>query len=127
MTRSYNIPWHGRAALTLVVAAALAVLAGASAMRGNGERTPAAGEAACARIDPADEQTRRECWEKLFTTTLDREGMEAAFNLITSLYEAEPTFTEGCHGYTHRIGERAYQLFADRQDIALSPKTSYCG
>lgn len=70
---------------------------------------------------------KQQCWEKLIEDTLEDKGLDNAFNLVDSLYKAEPQFASDCHNFTHRLGEKAYQLFSQKQNIKLSSKATYCG
>lgn len=70
---------------------------------------------------------KQQCWEKLIEDTLKDKGLDTAFNLVDSLYSSEPQFASDCHGFVHLLGEKAYELFSQKQDIKLSSKVTYCG
>jgi len=71
--------------------------------------------------------SKQKCWEDLIEETLGNEGLESAFNLVDYLYTNEPIFASDCHGFTHQLGVKAYQLFSQNQNIKLTSKASYCG
>jgi len=63
------------------------------------------------------------CWEDVIEATLKNKGVDAAFDVVASIYDTHPD----CHGYVHLIGEEAYRLFSQGNEIALTSKTAYCG
>ena len=71
------------------------------------------------------EKTR--CWENLLRQTFQARGSGAAFDVLAELYASDSNFREECHGFTHILGEEAYQRFKNQEPIVASPKTSYCG
>lgn len=79
----------------------------------------------CANI--ADLAQKQQCWEKSIEDLLNTKGLDAAFSLVDYLYSSEPQFASDCHSFTHLLGEKAYQLFAQKQQIKLSSKATYCG
>lgn len=68
-----------------------------------------------------------QCWDDLMDYTLEREGLDSAFVLMDNLFQSEPTFVANCHGFAHKLGEKAYTYFATNQQFSLPNKTSYCG
>lgn len=74
-----------------------------------------------------DSSERLSCWEDLIEKTLSKKGLGEAFNLIGSLYEGNQVFAQDCHGYVHLLGEKAYELFSQNKEVAVSQKSSYCG
>lgn len=68
-----------------------------------------------------------QCWEDLIDSTLKTQGIHQTFEIVEKLYTTESVFASDCHSYVHKIGEKAYKLFSQHQNFALSPKTSYCG
>lgn len=76
----------------------------------------------CARSGIAEQQ----CWEDVMEQYLRRFGVEGAFSFLVHLYDTQPSFGPVCHDLTHRIGERAYDLFARGVRVQVSPKTAYC-
>ncbi len=77
-------------------------------------------------VDCTQERTVQ-CWEKMMLDTLDRDGVEAALNQVLYLSETEPLFLNDCHGYSHLIGEKAYELYAEHRNFDLTPATALCG
>lgn len=71
--------------------------------------------------------SKQQCWENLIEDTLEREGLDSAFNLVEQLYSSEPIFASDCHGFTHLLGQKAYELFSKNQQFNVSDKVSYCG
>lgn len=67
------------------------------------------------------------CWEKVIDSTLKRDGMNQAFEIVEKLYQEDPIFVSNCHDFVHLIGERTYKLFSENRQFNLSSKTSYCG
>lgn len=59
--------------------------------------------------------------------TLEEDGLDKAFVLMDHLFQTEPEFVAGCHGFAHLLGEATYDRFSTRQEFTPSPKTSYCG
>lgn len=79
----------------------------------------------CEGISPLSD--KQQCWENLIDSVLKKRGVDAALTVIADLYSEEPQFASDCHGYTHELGEAAYQLFSEHKDFKLSAKTSFCG
>lgn len=71
--------------------------------------------------------SKQQCWEDLIEETLEREGLDSAFNLVDQLYSSEPIFASDCHGFAHLLGQKAYELFSKNQRFNVSDKASYCG
>ena len=67
-----------------------------------------------------------EGWEKLILSTFEDKGLDASFDVLSSVYNKEPSFSAYCHDITHRIGEATYFLFAKNEDFTVTPKTAYC-
>ncbi|MEK7517798.1 MAG: hypothetical protein AAB583_04570 [Patescibacteria group bacterium] len=67
------------------------------------------------------------CFEGLIDKTLKDKGLSSAFEVLAILYQKDPQFASSCHDFVHKLGEKAYGLFASKQDFQLSDKSSYCG
>lgn len=67
------------------------------------------------------------CWQDAFSQALDQQGIDAVFQVFSSLYDADADFRQNCHGITHTIGQQAYKKFKNHEYVGSSPKTSYCG
>lgn len=76
----------------------------------------------CKNIEGSQEQ----CWLDLLELVFLENGLDATFDVFSQLHDAEPAFATSCHDFGHRLGEMAYGLFFQRNDFALTPKTSYC-
>jgi hypothetical protein len=59
-------------------------------------------------------------------STFEDKGLDASFDVLSRLYNEEPSFSAFCHDITHRIGEAAYFLFSRNENFAVTPKTAYC-
>jgi plastocyanin len=72
-------------------------------------------------------ENKTKCWEDIIEETLDKKGLNSAFELLADLYGSYPKFASDCHSFAHKIGIAAYEKFAKSQDIELTSKTYYCG
>ena len=78
--------------------------------------------------DSQSENTQRLlCWQDAVDAALSSKGVDAAFDIVARLSAEYPEFAGQCHGFTHLIGEAAYQLFRDGKKIEISQQASYCG
>ena len=73
------------------------------------------------------EAVQQHCWERMVQDTVQKQGIDPALTLISTLYNSSPSFTASCHGYAHKIGEQAYRLFVRKIPFAVTDKTKYCG
>ncbi len=87
----------------------------------------AAGQSSVTNIDCATVGQTPQCWQKQIDAALKDKGLDAAFSLLADFYQTQPAFAQECHAYAHTLGQKAYQLFAQKKDVALSAKSSYCG
>ncbi len=60
----------------------------------------------------------------MIASTLEQEGLDAAFLELKRIHESNPLFAKACHNYAHDIGLKSYQIFGP--EIELSEKTSWC-
>lgn len=74
-----------------------------------------------------DASAKTRCFEAAIDERLKTRGLDAAFDLLASLYATEPVFAASCHDFAHTLGREAYRQFAAKQDVAISTKASYCG
>jgi plastocyanin len=65
-------------------------------------------------------------WENMIKSSIVEGGIIGAFNMYAKLYESEPVFAENCHGYTHIIGQGAYEMYKNNIDLDVDDKVSYC-
>jgi len=72
-----------------------------------------------------DEQ-KVSCWQEQLDQTIKHQGLPPAFDLFAKLFVSEPVFAENCHGYTHRLGEEAYEQFSKNQDFPVTQQVAYC-
>lgn len=77
--------------------------------------------------DTADTGKNLQCWQKAIGQQLQANNLDSAFAALDAFTKQNPTQLGSCHGLAHEMGERAFKLFNQRKDFALSPKTSYCG
>lgn len=70
---------------------------------------------------------KRKCWEKAIEDTLKVQGIDATFNLVNYFYNQDGKFASDCHSYIHLVGEKAYQVFSEKDKIRLSSKGGFCG
>lgn len=68
-----------------------------------------------------------QCWQNEVFFALAEHGVDAAYDEVTRLYEAEPTFTTSCHSIAHNIGLASYQFYTKNPDFILSPQATACG
>lgn len=76
----------------------------------------------CARAE-----YRQSCYDDAIRTALASRGINAAFDLLSEIYNADPSFIATCHAETHVLGEEAYREFHATGKVALSNKAAYCG
>ncbi|MEJ0021026.1 MAG: hypothetical protein WDN47_00400 [Candidatus Doudnabacteria bacterium] len=74
-----------------------------------------------------DTQNQYLCWSKMIDESLRNNGLNSAFSLVENLYQTQPAFAGDCHLFLHKLGQAAYEEFADKQDIALTSASAYCG
>lgn len=67
-----------------------------------------------------------ECFDKIIKKTVKKDGIDAAYALFNKSYESG-NLPRSCHWTAHKIGEAAYELFAEGVDFPISYATSYCG
>lgn len=70
---------------------------------------------------------KAQCWDDLIDKTLQEKGLSASFDTVEALYSKEPDFASSCHGYVHKLGEKAYEIFSKERALNLGTKTAYCG
>ncbi len=82
-------------------------------------------EIACTKI--SKDLEKYNCWEKSLNGTLEKNGLEASFDLVAKIYKTDPEFEEYCHTLAHGLGKNAYNMFLESKNFELTPKASYCG
>lgn len=73
------------------------------------------------------EGSKIQCWQAKINTTLEQNGLDKAFDVLADLYNSDSDFAVSCHGFTHTLGQKAYELFSQNKPFSLTPKVSYCG
>ena len=66
------------------------------------------------------------CFEQMVRTAIDQGGIDAGWQVFTSLYDTGKA-PASCHWTAHLIGQEAYQLFKEGKTVPLSAATTYCG
>ncbi len=67
------------------------------------------------------------CWRDSLNNALKKGGLVASYDLLAHYYETDSGFVSECHGFTHELGQKSYELYRNDKKISLSPKVSYCG
>ncbi len=67
------------------------------------------------------------CYTNAIDETLRARGLPAAFDLLATIYTADPSFAGTCHASTHTLGQAAYDEFHATGHVELTDKTSFCG
>lgn len=71
--------------------------------------------------------SKLQCYEELIDSKIKTQGLRVAFETLADLFESDPQFASSCHDFTHKLGEKAYFLFSEKENFELSDKSSYCG
>lgn len=74
-----------------------------------------------------EKSKKQQCWDEIMSKTLEKEGLDKAFILMDELFHSDPEFASNCHGFAHKLGEKAYMLYANHKSFDLPNKTYYCG
>lgn len=74
-----------------------------------------------------NEEKKYGCWRDSLLSTLSDRGLSDSYDLLANFYNTDPEFVSECHGFTHEMGEQAYNIYKYNKKIDLTPKTSYCG
>ncbi len=67
------------------------------------------------------------CIDRQMNDALKSKNLDAAFEVLGNLYQADPGFASSCHTYAHELGQLAYEKFSQHVDFQLSAKSYYCG
>lgn len=67
-----------------------------------------------------------QCWNDLIERSIKEWGIDAAMELIAYMYDSDPSSGGLCHGLTHLVGERSYDLFVENKNFKITDKTRYC-
>ena len=79
----------------------------------------------CAKFTEIPE--KQQCWDEQLQFVLETNGIDVAFDYFLQLYETEPDIPKECHGWGHTLGEAAYDIYKDGDELNLRPETAYCG
>ncbi len=66
------------------------------------------------------------CWMKRIYLILAERGVDAAYDEVAKLYNAEPDFPATCHYIAHNIGLASFQLYRNDMKRLLSPQATVC-
>ena len=83
--------------------------------------------AAASKCESVGISQKQKCWDDSLEETVKQQGLDAAFDLFTKLYQTDPSIPKACHGWSHILGKTAYELFKNKKDFILRKETSYCG
>lgn len=78
----------------------------------------------CENSDTA--QNKRHCWEGLIKNAYEDGGLGQGFAKFDELYRAHTVFAEDCHGYTHLLGEEAYENYRNNEEFEVTQQVAYC-
>ncbi len=77
-------------------------------------------------LDECEKINSRVCWSDLLEYTLYVEGIEKAINLYVEVFNSNKVFAEGCHSYTHLLGDAAYKKFSAGEDFPVTDLVASC-
>lgn len=66
------------------------------------------------------------CWQDQIFIALAEKGISGAYDMISKLYESQPTFAQSCHFIAHNIGLASYGFYRENPQSVMSPKASTC-
>lgn len=69
---------------------------------------------------------KEKCWDDSLEEILKKNGLDTAYKVYEKLYLEEPVFAENCHGFTHLIGDAAYQKYTRNEDFPVTSGVAYC-
>lgn len=67
------------------------------------------------------------CWQNELFSVLAKDGLDAAFDRLTTLYESDDDVASSCHTLTHNLGLASFQLYLADPDSIYTPKAVACG
>ena len=62
------------------------------------------------------------CWQDQIFIALAEKGISGAYDMISKLYESQPTFAQSCHFIAHNIGLASYGFYRENPQSVMSPK-----
>ncbi len=67
-----------------------------------------------------------ECWQEEILDSLEKSGLNSAFDVLAQLYREEPLFANSCHFIAHNLGFAGYGAYVLDHTSILTEKTTYC-
>lgn len=74
-----------------------------------------------------DATYKNTCYNDVINKTFKERGLAAAFDTLSAVYDADPSYLVTCHAEVHELGKAAYLEFHTSGNVELSSKTTYCG
>ena len=68
----------------------------------------------------------QECWQRQTGEVLKKKGIEAALDLVATLYEENSDFAASCHNVIHELGHASYGIYAKSKKFTPTSKTAFC-
>lgn len=69
---------------------------------------------------------KKQCWTGVVERLIRKNDIPAALDALAAFYAKDPAMSETCHGLTHAIGQKAYELFAAHKTFDVNANMSYC-
>lgn len=69
---------------------------------------------------------RTECWDTQLKDVVARKGVDAGFEYLLQIYNAESEVSITCHQWVHMLGEAGYNVFKEGDSLELRPETAWC-
>lgn len=69
---------------------------------------------------------RAKCWGDALENAYLEGGMEKGFDLFADLFNSEFEFAQECHGFTHILGNMAYEDYTAGKDFEVTNQVAYC-
>jgi plastocyanin len=69
---------------------------------------------------------RRQCWNNFIIAEYEKGGLKQGFAAFAHLYISDASFSEQCHGYTHTLGDLAYETYRTGGELTVSKEVAYC-
>ena len=66
------------------------------------------------------------CFSRFAEHTVKTKGIDAAMEALAEASRSDRNFSGACHSIAHEIGQQAYQMFAARKDIDITPRITHC-
>jgi len=92
-----------------------------------GEVTVLAPGASQVRSACAANPSAMPCWLERLEAAYAKDGLDAAFDEMSTLYRTDPAFAKNCHGAVHNLGLKGYEAYLKDHSALLNPKAAICG